>query len=183
MNLELPTTAINIEQLEAALLDHPDAFVGDSAQCPLEHHFAPGVYLRTVTMPGGMFIVGHKHRTKHLNIVHSGRVRVLMGDEVHEIVGPCTFVSDAGIRKVLFVLEDTRWSTIHVTPETDMEKLRSELIEESDAFISHREKELLISAGRLTVSEQLTAEKGSEASQESAAEQPAMPAESIVSNP
>lgn len=165
MSAEL-TTIPNIEALEAGLLAHPAAFVGDTEHCPLEHHFAPGVYLRTIVMPAGMFIVGHRHRTKHLNIVWSGRARVLIGSEVHEIVGPCTFVSEPGVRKVLLILEEMRWSTIHVTPETDMERLRDELIIPSTEFILHRERELL------------SADRTSEASQASTAEQPAMPANS-----
>jgi len=44
------------------------------------------------------------------------------------------FVSGAGVRKILLILEDMTWATIHPTTERDLDRLADELIVKSDAF-------------------------------------------------
>lgn len=101
----------------------------DGADLPLTHNFSDGVYVREIFMPKGMFVVGHVHKTKHLNIVQTGEAMVWMNGEVKKIKAPFTFESDVGVRKVLYILDDMFWSTVHVTEETDLEKLKGELID------------------------------------------------------
>jgi quercetin dioxygenase-like cupin family protein len=98
------------------------------------HRFAPGVYMREVFMPKGTFVIGHQHKTKHLNIITKGRALVAMNGEVHEVVAPCTIVSEPGVRKVLLIGEDMLWATIHPTNETNILKLEQELITKSEAY-------------------------------------------------
>lgn len=119
---------------------------GEHVECPLRHDFAPGVYLRTVLMPAGVMVIGHEHKTRHFNVVHSGKARVLIGGAVADIVAPCIFVSEPGVRKVLLILESMEWSTIHPTHETDLAKLEELLIIKSQAFLHHHERLALMSA-------------------------------------
>ena len=95
---------------------------------PVKETFAPGVYLREIFMPKGAFVIGHRHRTEHLNIISCGEVSVLMEGKVHRLVAPCTILSRAGERKVLFIHEDTLWATVHPTTTTDPAALEDELI-------------------------------------------------------
>ncbi len=106
--------------------------------CPLVHLFSDNAYFRLICMAAGSYIIGHKHRTKHFNVVLQGRATVMMDGEVHEIVAPAIFESQPGVRKVLYIHEDTIWGTLHVTPETDLAKLENLLIEKSDAFVQHQ---------------------------------------------
>ena len=96
-------------------------------ETPVKHNFSDGVYVREIFMPGDTFVIGKKHTTKHLNIVQQGECLVYMEGELHHIVAPCTFESNAGVQKVLKVVKDTVWSTVHVTEETDIDKLESTL--------------------------------------------------------
>ena len=128
----------SIERAEAELLKLPQL------DCPLTHKFAPGVYMREILMPAGSFIIGHEHKTEHFNVVLSGRARVMMDGVVEEIVGPCTFVSKPGVRKVLYILEDMRWATVHPTRETDLDKLDRKLIRKSEAWLSANEMKQLM---------------------------------------
>lgn len=123
----------DIEALEGHMLN------GETVECPVGHLFAPGVYIRTCEMDTGLFIVGQKHLTKHTNIVHTGKATVLVGDEIKEIVAPFMFVSEPGVRKCLLIHEKMLWSTIHVTNETDLDKLEALLIEKSPTLINHQE--------------------------------------------
>lgn len=99
-------------------------------ECPLEHFFAPGIYIREIFMPAGTMVIGQVHKTEHFNVILEGRVRVVIDGEVHELKAPCTFVSKAGVSKVLRVLESCRWQTIHANPDnlTDIDVLESILV-------------------------------------------------------
>jgi hypothetical protein len=100
-------------------------------ELPLTHTFSESVYCREIYMPKGMIIVGHVHNTTHLNIVSKGKALVWMNGEVTEVVAPYTFESKGGVRKVLYILEDMFWSTVHVTNETNIEVLESTLVDKS----------------------------------------------------
>jgi hypothetical protein len=94
------------------------------------HHFAPGVYARELHISAGVLLTGKIHRTRHLNIVSKGRIAVwseATGSTIME--APAAFVSDPGTRRVGFAYEDTVWTTIHPTDETDLVKLEELLIE------------------------------------------------------
>ena len=119
-----------VSRLEQAMLGL------DQEECPVEEIFAPGVYYREIFMPAGLVVVGHEHKTKHLNIVLSGRALVTI-DGLTQEIGPGTFVSEAGVRKALMILEDMRWATIHPTDETDPKKLEESLITKSEAFLEY----------------------------------------------
>lgn len=99
-------------------------------ECPLSQFFAPNIYIREIFMPAGTMVIGQIHKTEHFNIILEGRVRVIIDGEVHELKAPCTFVSKAGVSKVLNVLEDCRWQTIHANPDniTDIDTLESILV-------------------------------------------------------
>ena len=118
---------------------------------PLTHTFSDGVYAREIFMPKGMIVIGHVHRTKHLNIVSTGKARVFYDGEMHEITAPYTFESEAGVRKALFILEDMFWTTIHVTDETNQDKLDDILIDKNasegisiESLLNKADKQLLI---------------------------------------
>lgn len=108
-------------------------------ECPLRHLFAPGVYVREVTMPEGAFIIGHAHKTEHFNFVLSGRARVLIDGAVREISAGEVFVSKPGVRKMLLILETMRFATVHPTEETDIAKLEDIHIVKSPAFLDYEE--------------------------------------------
>lgn len=110
--------------------------------CPLKHYFAPGVYIREIFMPAGSVVIGKIHKTEHFNIIQQGSVCLMSEDGSREILtGPCTFVSNAGVQKVLRIIEDTVWSTVHITEERDLEKLEEQLIEKADYPLFDRSQE------------------------------------------
>lgn len=101
------------------------------ADMPVTHHFAPGLYLREIYMKAGTRVVGKMHKTTHLNIITKGDVSVMTRFGKHRITvtdKPIVFLSQPGVKKVLYIHEDTVWMTPHVTEETDLERLEEELI-------------------------------------------------------
>lgn len=99
------------------------------AACPVQHHFAPGAYGREMTLPAGLVVVGKIHRHAHINVISKGRVQVFTEqDGVLELAAPCTFVSSPGTKRVVHVLEETVWTTVHVTDKTDLAEIEREVI-------------------------------------------------------
>ena len=104
--------------------------VGDfpEVEFPVEHIFSPGLYSRQMTLPAGGLIVGKINRHPCLNVILKGRISVLSEEGPKEIIGPCVFTSEANIKRVGLVHEETIWINVHPTNETDLEKLEEELI-------------------------------------------------------
>lgn len=109
-----------------------------------KHYFAPGVYIREIFMPADSIFIGKIHKTEHFNIVQKGKVTIVNDDySTTVLIAPCTFVSKPGVQKVLYIHEDTIWSTIHITDERDMDKLEAQLIEPDDYPVFDRTAERL----------------------------------------
>jgi hypothetical protein len=100
-------------------------------------------------MPAGTRIIGKIHATEHFNIVLTGRVTVITPEGMEEITAPYTFVSKAGVQKVVVVHEDCIWQTVHVTDKTDLDEIEKDVIVESydqlliDGLLSQGEGVLL----------------------------------------
>lgn len=86
-------------------------------------------------MPGGSFVKGMEHKTRHLNVVIQGKVLIYdeKNNEIGVIVAPCTFESDMGVAKTLYIHEDTIWQTIHSNPDDcqDVGELEERLVFET----------------------------------------------------
>ena len=117
-----------------AILRLQDAIISEGrdvgpASCPVKHHFAPGSYGREMTLPAGLVVVGKIHKHAHINVISKGRVQVFTEQEgVLELAAPCTFVSSPGTKRVVHVLEETVWTTVHVTDKTDLAEIEREVI-------------------------------------------------------
>jgi hypothetical protein len=95
--------------------------------CPITHHFAPGVYMREMFIPAGVMLTGAVHKTKHLTLLVKGRLLLVNGDASTEVIAPATLMSPAGIKRAGYAVEDSVVMTIHATNETDTDKLVEEL--------------------------------------------------------
>lgn len=112
-------------ELQEAIGDLPEV------ECPLQHVFAPGLYMRTIYIPAGTLIVGKIHKHQHGNILSSGEVLVITEEGgLERLQGPVTMVSPAGTKRALRALTDVVWTTCHLNPtnETDLAKIEAEVI-------------------------------------------------------
>lgn len=127
------TLPAKLEQLESHMLELPQV------ECPVAHHFGPGVYIREVTLPAGALAVGHSQRFEHLNIMLSGSVAILGDDDQVKILkAPMIFVGKPG-RKVGVVLETCVWQNVYPNPddEHDVDALESTWLEKSETWHAH----------------------------------------------
>lgn len=119
----------NISDVETALSQCEGAFVGDADVCPLKHSFADGMYVREISIPAGVLLVGKIHRHSHPNFLMQGTVSVITeagGQET--LVAPCHMVSPAGTKRVVYTHSDCVWVTVHVTDSTDLDEIEDQVI-------------------------------------------------------
>lgn len=98
--------------------------------CTLTHYFTPKdekygchAYAREMFIPKGTLIIGKIHRHQHLNFISKGRVTVSTEFGKKELVAPCTFVSEVGLKRAVYAEEDTLWTTVHLTAHGAEDKL------------------------------------------------------------
>jgi hypothetical protein len=109
--------------------------------CTLKHYFTPKdekygccTYAREMLIPKGTLIIGKIHRHEHLNFIAKGKVTVFTEFGQKDLEGPCTFVSEIGLKRAVYALEDTLWTTVHLTEfvgEENLDKIESEVISPS----------------------------------------------------
>lgn len=116
-----------VADLEKEMLEMPQA------DCPVAHHFGPGIYIREVTLPAGIFAVGHAQRYEHLNIMLTGKVAIVDGDQVRVLEAPLIFTGKPG-RKVGYVLETCVWQNVYATNETDIDALEAHYLDKSKTW-------------------------------------------------
>ena len=105
----------------------------------IRHFFAPGVYARMCILKAGHVYVGKIHKTEHLNIICKGKLSVSTEDGPIHLEGPCVFNARPGVKKAAYIHEDTWWINIHVTDETDPEKLEEMFIAKDYDEIEYEE--------------------------------------------
>lgn len=112
----------DIDRLETEMKKH------EQLDLPPRHYFANGLYAREIFIPKGTLLTGKIHKREHLNIISQGDISVMTEDGVKRIVAPFTMVSRPGMKRVGYAHEDTVWTTIHATDETDLGKIEAAMI-------------------------------------------------------
>lgn len=113
---------IKLSQLESEMKKLPQL------EIKVTHHFSKGVYAREIFVPKGSVFVGKIHKHQNLNIMSSGRGSIISIDGAMLIRAPYTIVSSPGVKRAYYAHEDTVWTTIHGTDETDIEKIEEMFI-------------------------------------------------------
>lgn len=96
------------------------------------HHFSQGVYARELFIPKGTVLTGKIHKHENLNIMSAGELSVLTEEGMKRVRAPFTVVSPPGTKRIAYAHEDTVWTTIHGTDETDVEKIEEMFVAESE---------------------------------------------------
>lgn len=106
--------------------------------CTLKHYFTPKdeeygccTYAREMFIPKGTLIIGKIHKHQHLNFISKGKVIVFTEFGEKHLEGPCTFISEVGLKRAVYAEEDTLWTTVHLTKftnEENLDKIEEEVI-------------------------------------------------------
>lgn len=153
MSLETPTMLpLPIAKIEKALaasglpphrkIDLIESKMADMPQMDADvyNHFSPGIYLREIVIPKGMFLTSVVHKTEHPFFVLRGEIWVYWTDESGLDFGTIfkagTYgVTRKGTRRILFACEETVWVTVHATDKTDPDEIIEGITSEENPLI------------------------------------------------
>lgn len=128
----------NLDEVTEAMLKLPQA------DCPVEHIFAPGIYIRKLSVKAGTFMIGRKHRKGLMNIFIKGAVRFKQDDgTVKEMTAPKEFMGQPG-QKVGLVLEDMIWLNVYATDKTNIDEIEKEIFEDCLELEAAKENQKLL---------------------------------------
>lgn len=127
-------------------------FLSKFPQVELEtrHHHSEGQYIREARILKGVYLVGKTHKTRHLNILTTGKMTVWT---VHGRVdlcadkGPVIYETPAGVKKVGYAHEDSVWLTVHPTDEVNQDRLEYQFIKSEEQLPLFPELETLYLGG------------------------------------
>lgn len=106
---------------------------------PVDHHFAPGVYMRQMNAKAGTLVVSKMHRTEHMNILLTGSLTVATEDGIELLKAPLVIKSMPGTKRIGYFHEDSSWITVHPTQTTDLDLIEQQVIvpdDEIDQFLA-----------------------------------------------
>ena len=101
------------------------------ADMPVQHTFLPGQYLRRMSRPAGALVVGKRHRFRHALIV-SGHVTLRTADGMVELQGFHVIDSPPGMKRAIYAHAPSELVTVHLTDETDLERIEALVIMPDD---------------------------------------------------
>jgi hypothetical protein len=102
-------------------------------EIPVRHYFSDGVYAREITIPKGAIVTGKIHKYQQLNILSAGEMSVWIEDGlIKRVKAPFTTVSPPGTKRVAYAHEESVWTTILATEETDPEKIEAHFVTNSE---------------------------------------------------
>lgn len=94
-----------------------------------QHHFADGMYMRTLWRPAGTVIVGKVHKKEHLFILAQGEMSIWTHGGMKRIAAPYTMVSPPGTKRVTFAHVDSMGITVHRTDARELADIEADLVE------------------------------------------------------
>ena len=127
-----------IDELEKAIVDNLNLI-----DCPLVHRFSDGMYIREIFMLAGSLVTSKIHNTNHPYTISKGKAMVAIdGSDWVELSAPYTGITEAGTRRVLYILEDCIWTTYHPISRMKVEYNSLEL-EEKMKLVDEIENEII----------------------------------------
>ncbi len=111
-----------VERLELAILASPQI---DYPECPVTHHFTPGLYRREMSIPAGAIVTGAIHKTENPLVVLKGRLHCVTEEGTREVVAGDIITCKPGVKNAVVALEDSRVANFLANPDncTDTDAL------------------------------------------------------------
>lgn len=138
-----------INSFEQYLKQKPNAVFGNSDLCPVRDFFTDGIYIREMSIPAGIEIVGKIHLYDHPTFLQQGQYY-----DFNEFTGlqlleaPYSIISKKGMKRVGHTLTNVIFVTIHANPTNTKDRDELEKInfvdtyQEYDEFLKNKKEEL-----------------------------------------
>ena len=120
----------SITTLENQITNIEGTLVGEELHelNPVKHSFADGCYIREIFNPAGLLLVTKIHKKKHPFFLMKGKMSILTEEGIKQIEAPYHGITYPGTKRVIYTHTDCLFVTVHVTNETDLEKIEEEMI-------------------------------------------------------
>lgn len=107
-----------IKEFDALLISMPQV------DCPLDMQFYPGLLIRERFVPSGTIFTTYTWKTTHPFRCIQGKLLIWEEDKGWILFeAPCKGLTLAGTKRVIYVIEDVIWETLHANPtDTQDEK-------------------------------------------------------------
>lgn len=108
------------------------------AECPVEHFFQPGKYIREMRIPAGAVFIGRAHRYGHECRLVSGMCVWVTEEGKRLAEAPVVIHTTPGTHMVLLALTDLIGQTIHPNPHEsrDTQQMEDDIFESVEALKS-----------------------------------------------
>lgn len=84
--------------------------------CPVNHKFVPGMYIREIFMPKNTWVTSLVHKTNHPFFILKGKVSIYSDNNGEQkLEAPYSGITTPCTRRLIFNHEDTIWVTCHPT--------------------------------------------------------------------
>jgi hypothetical protein len=130
-----------------AQIQRIEQIVGAAPQidCPVEHFFAPGMYVRKCSIPAGSIVVGKMHRHVHPVMLTKGEVTINTDKGMERITAPHVWISQLNAKRALYTHSDCEFVTVHLNEDdaTDLDVIEARVIVPDAQIDYHKEVEQL----------------------------------------
>lgn len=136
-----------VDVVERVMLDKVETGEFVKVNCPIENIFTNGLYTRIIEMKEGYRITSKIHKTDHPFFILKGKCVVYVDGEEIVLEAPYAGVTKAGTRRILLILEDCIWATVHANPDNEtLEEIEERIIEKRDNQYLNEQEQLDINA-------------------------------------
>lgn len=85
--------------------------------------FGVAMYAREMSVGKGAIIIGRIHKHPVVNVLLKGKLLVVSESGRRVVEAPCTYISEPGVKKIGYVLEDCTWLNVLMTDVVGEENL------------------------------------------------------------
>jgi len=112
----------SILDFQESLSNLPDGQVafGDNDICPVTNTFADGMHVRQIEIPKGIFAIGKIHLKEHVSFLLKGKMVIVDEENGRQTIeAPATIISQPGIKRAVYAIEDCVFTNVFHDPSND----------------------------------------------------------------
>lgn len=114
-----------LDFLELKMTEHLDMI-----EIPVRHRITEGMYTREAFAPAQTLLTSMRHKTDHQFIVSKGKALIFTDGLGWEMVeAPFHGETKKGNRRLIYILEDIVWTSIHPTDKNNLQDIENDLVE------------------------------------------------------
>lgn len=110
---------------------------------PIAHLFCDGMYARPMLLQKGDCVVGKIHTHAQINILSLGEVSVLTHEGLKRVRAGFHYIAPPGSQRAFYAHEESLWTVILRTDETDIEAIEREFVVETEQQYVEFQKRVL----------------------------------------